>query len=99
MSFRRKRDEWDEFLKRHGPELRACGVPDEVAGDRDRFLRFLDHGYDEDGWYESRPCTPWSINMLGPDEARRFADFLARLYGEERYPDLLRELRRRAGDG
>jgi len=24
MSFRRKRDEWDEFLKRHGPELRRA---------------------------------------------------------------------------
>jgi hypothetical protein len=96
MSFRRQRDEWDEFLKRHGAELRACGLPDEVTRDRGRFLRFLDHCFDQDGWYESRPCTPWSIDVLTPEQATRLADFIARHFGEEQYRDLLRELRRRA---
>jgi hypothetical protein len=54
MSFRRRRDEWDEFLKRHGPELRACGIPDYVVAKKMRFLVFLDHGYDEGGG----PRTP-----------------------------------------
>jgi hypothetical protein len=94
MSFRRKRDEWDEFLKRHGGELRECGVPDEVTRDRMRFLRFLDHGFDQDGWFESRPCTPWSINMLTPEQVTRLATFIVRHFGEESYRDLLRELRR-----
>jgi len=94
MSFRRKRDEWDEFLKRHGAELRECGVPDEVTRDRMRFLRFLDHGFDQDGWFESRPCAPWSTDMLSPEQATRLAAFIVRHFGEESYRDLLRELRR-----
>jgi hypothetical protein len=97
MSFRRKRDEWDEFLKQHGAELRACGVPDFVTRDRMRFLIFLDHGFDEYGWYEARPSTPWSIDILSSEEAGRLAEFIARLFGEEQYRDLLRELRRRTG--
>jgi hypothetical protein len=97
VSFRRKRDEWDEFLKRHGAELRECGVPGEVTRDRMRFLRFLDHRFDQDGWFESRPCTPWSIDMLTAEQATRLADFIAHHFGEEQYRDLLRELRQRAG--
>lgn len=96
MSFRRKRDEWDEFLKRHGAELRACGVPDEVTRDRDRFLRFLGHGFDQDGWFEFRPCTPWSVDLIAPEQATQLATFLVRHLGEEQCRELLRELRRRA---
>lgn len=96
MSFRRKRDEWDEFLKRHGAELRACGVPDAVTGDRGRFRRFLEHGFDQDGWFLSRPCTPWSVDLITPEQAARLADFIARHFGEEQYRTLLRELRQRA---
>jgi hypothetical protein len=95
MSFRRKRDKWDEFLARHGAELRACGVPDDVVRDRGRFLRFLDHGYDEDGAWLSRPSTAWSPTMLTPEQATRLADFLSHHFGEERYRNLIRELRRR----
>jgi hypothetical protein len=98
MSFRRKRDAWDEFLKRHGAELRACGVPDDVVGDRGRFLRFLDHGFDRDGWWLQRPCVPWSIEMLTAEQAGRLADFVVRHFGEEPYRDLVRELRRRAAE-
>ena len=54
MSFRRVRDDWDEFLKQHAPELLACGIPDYVIADKMRFLVFLDHGYDEWGWAENR---------------------------------------------
>lgn len=53
MAFRRRRDEWDEFLSRHGAELRACGIPDYVVAKKMRFLVFLDHGYDEWGWAEN----------------------------------------------
>jgi hypothetical protein len=97
MSFRRKRDEWDEFLKRYSSELRECGVPDEVTRDRGRFLRFLDHGFDQDGWYNSRPCSPWSIDMLTVEQANRLAEFITEHFGEEQYRDFLRELRRQAG--
>jgi hypothetical protein len=96
MSFRRKRDAWDEFLKRHGAELRACGVPDAVIDDRGRFLRFLDHGFDRDGWFQNRPCVPWSINMLSAEQAARLAAFVGRHFGEEQYRFLLLDLRRRA---
>jgi hypothetical protein len=98
MSFRRKRDEWDEFLKHHGAELRACGVPDEVTRDRGRCRRFLEHGFDQDGWWLLRPCTPWSVEMLTPEQATQFADFIVRHFGEEQYRGLLRELRQRAAE-
>lgn len=52
MSFRRKRDEWDDFLSRHSDAVIACGVPAEVISNKMRFLVFLDHGYDEWGWAE-----------------------------------------------
>jgi hypothetical protein len=97
MSFRHRRDEWDEFLKRHGAELRACGVPDDVTRDKMRFLRFLDHGFDNDGWWAHRPSTPWSINMLAPEQADRLASFITRHFGDDQYRDILRELRRRNG--
>jgi hypothetical protein len=54
MAFRRRRDDWDEFLSRHSSELRECGIPDWVVNNKKRFLVFLDHGYDEWGWFENR---------------------------------------------
>ncbi len=49
MSFRRKRDDWDEFLCRNHNAIALCGVPAIVIRDKVRFLVFLDHGYDEWG--------------------------------------------------
>jgi hypothetical protein len=41
MSFRRQRDAWDDFLKRHGVALRECGIPAVVVANKQRFLIFL----------------------------------------------------------
>ncbi len=96
MSFRRKRDESADFLKKHGPELRACGVPDFITRDRMRFFSFLEHGgFDESGWYETKPSTAWSIAFLTSDKAGRLAEFIVRHFGEEQYRFLLRGLRQR----
>ena len=54
MAFRRYRDDWDDFLTRHGPELRECGISDYVVAKKMRFLVFLDHGYDDWGRVEDR---------------------------------------------
>ena len=81
----------------NGAELRACGVPDYVTRDRMRFLVFLDHGYDEQGWGERQLVDVWSVEFLNLEQATRLADFIARHFGEEQYRDLLRELRRAAG--
>jgi hypothetical protein len=54
VSYRRRRDAWDDFLKFHGSELLECGLPAYLIRDKMRFLVFLDHGYDEWGWYYSR---------------------------------------------
>jgi hypothetical protein len=54
MSFRQKRNEWDEFLKRHGDEIRNCGVPADVVKNETRFYIFLEHGYDEFGWFKNK---------------------------------------------
>ena len=53
VAFRRRRDEWDDFLKLHAAELDLCGVPDHVLADKQRFFVFLEHGYDERGWAEN----------------------------------------------
>ena len=96
MAFRRQRSEWDEFLKRHGPELRECGVPDYITRDRMRFFVCLEHGYDDWGHALSRPSTAWSPGFLTPEQAGRLAEFIARHFGEEQYRFLLQDLRRRA---
>jgi hypothetical protein len=71
MSFRGKRDDWDDFLKAHGATLRACGIPDCVFSKKMRFLVFLDHGFDEWGleenshsFFDSRVLTDEQIGIL-----------------------------------
>lgn len=71
MSYRRKRDDWYDFVRRNGDELLACGLPDFLIQDKKRFLVFLDHGYDESGWFDnhhaffdSRALTDAQIELL-----------------------------------
>src|SRR5215469_558727 len=92
MSFRRKRDEWDEFLKRHGPELRVCGVPDSIARDRNRFLQFVLHGCDEDARHHTPRLNP---DLMTPGEAAQLAALILQHLGEEAGWELLPALRRR----
>jgi hypothetical protein len=95
MSYRRKLDEWDAFLKRHGPELLACGVPDTIVHDRKRFLRFVDNGYDED----ASLChhAPFSPDLMTPEQAAQLATLIREHVGDEAGSELVRALRRRAG--
>jgi hypothetical protein len=93
MSFRRTRDEWDEFLKRHGPRLRACGVPDSITRDRGRFLRFVLHGCDEDARHDTPPFSP---DLMTPEQAAQLATLILQHLGEQAGWDLLPALRRRA---
>jgi hypothetical protein len=76
MSFRPHRDDWDEFLKRHGPELRACGVPDCVVAKKMRFLVFLDHGYDDWGRVENHHAF-FDARVLTDEQIGRLADLVA----------------------
>ncbi len=82
MAFRRQRDEWSEFLRRHAAELRACGVPAEVSRERLRFFVFLDHGFDEWGWASS-PHAYFDSRMLSDEQMARLAAFVARHFGEQ----------------
>jgi hypothetical protein len=75
MAYRRRRNEWDEFLERHGQELRACGLPDYLLADRLRFLVFLDHGFDEWGWGKN-PHAFFEARLLTDDQIARLADFV-----------------------
>lgn len=77
MAFRRRRDEWDEFLSRHGPELRACGVPDYVVAKKVRFLVFLDHGFDEWGWAENHHAF-FDARVLSDEQIARLAELVGR---------------------
>ena len=78
MTFRRQRDEWDELLKRHGPELRECGIPDYIVSDKNGFLIFLDHGHDEGGWAESRYAT-FDAAVLTDGQIARLAELVERI--------------------
>ena len=80
MSFRRRRDEWDDFLERHGAELRACGVPDYLVADKKRFLVFLDHGYDEVGWYQDHGAF-FNADVLTDDQITRLAELVSKVDG------------------
>jgi hypothetical protein len=77
MAFRRQRDEWDEFLSRHGPELQACGIPDFVVAKKMRFLVFLDHGYDEWGRAENDHAF-FDARVLSDEQIARLAELVGR---------------------
>jgi hypothetical protein len=77
MAFRRRRDGWDQFLSRHGPELRACGIPDYVVAKKIRFLVFLDHGYDEWGWAENHHAF-FDARVLTDEQIARLAGLVGR---------------------
>ena len=83
MSFRQHRDDWDTFLKRHGHTLRECGIPDDIAANKRRFLIFLDHGFDEWGWAESGYAFLDS-RSLTDEQITRLADLVGR-YVDGRY--------------
>jgi len=79
MAFRRQRDEWDDFLARHGSELRTCGIPDEVVAGRRRFLVFLDHGYDAEN-----PHAVFDTSTLSDEQISTLADLVGD-HVDERY--------------
>ena len=82
MAFRRPRNEWSEFLRRHAEEFRTCGIPDEVSRDRLRFFVFLDHGFDEWGWARN-PHACFDARVLSDEQIARLADFVAKRFGEQ----------------
>ena len=82
MAFRRRKDDWNEFLYRRRDELRACGVPEEVWRDRLRFFVFLDHGFDQWGWTRN-PNAFFNSRDLSDEQVARLADFVATHLGEQ----------------
>jgi hypothetical protein len=82
MAFRRRRDDWSQFLRQHTEELHLCGVPEEVSRDRTRFFVFLDHGYDEWGWAQS-PHQCFNSRILSDEQVARLANFVASYFGEQ----------------
>jgi len=77
VSFRRRRDEWDEFLARHGEELLDCGIPDYILQNRMRFLLFLDHGFDQWDWSKDHHAAFFDSRFLNDDQIARLADVVA----------------------
>ncbi len=75
MGFRRRRDEWDDFLKRYGAELKACGIPDYVVAKKMRFLVFLDHGFDEWGRAENHHAF-FDASVLTNEQVARLAELV-----------------------
>ena len=87
MAFRRRRDEWEEFLSRHGPELRACGIPDYVVAKKMRFLVFLDHGFDQWGWAKN-PHAFFDSRILSDEQIVQLAELVGQ-YIDARYGRLV----------
>ena len=75
MSFRRKRDDWDEFLSQNRNAIALCGVPEIVIREKLRFLVFLDHGYDEWGWAENNHAF-FDSRVLTDDQIDRLAELV-----------------------
>lgn len=76
MSFRRDgkaRRAWEDWRARHAPTLAACGLPDVVCRDEIAWENFLVDGFLPDG---SGSWSGWKIEMLSPEQARRFYHFL-----------------------
>ncbi len=82
MAFRRQRDDWSDFLRRHAEELSACGVPEEVFRNRIRFFVFLDHGFDEWGW-ANQPFAFFDSRVLSDEQIACLAKFVARHFGDK----------------
>jgi hypothetical protein len=95
MAFRRRRDEWDEFLSQHGTELRACGIPDFVVAKKMRFLVFLDHGFDQWGWAKN-PQGFFDARVLTDEQIARLAKLVARQI-DQRYGVLVGSRWQRVG--
>lgn len=81
MSFRRDKAaarEWHAWVRKHGAELVACGVPREVWADRMTWLQFVDHGY--------HPSNPrdvrFSVADLSAEQQERLYQFLDAVLSE-----------------
>jgi len=83
MTFRLKRDEWHEFLKRHGNELRACGVPDVYTRDGRKLQHFLTNEIDE-------------LDLLTPEQTTQLATLVLSHFGEGAGLASFGDLQRRA---
>jgi len=82
MAFRRKKDGWRQFLQKHSEGLTFCGIPEEVYRDRRRFIVFLEHGYDEWGWFENHHAF-FHPRVLSDEQIAHLAKLVADHIGEE----------------
>jgi hypothetical protein len=78
MAFRRRRTEWSEFIQRNSALLDECGIPDYILKDQRRFFVFLDHGYDEVGWFED-PHAFFDASFLTDKQIAQLAELVASL--------------------
>jgi hypothetical protein len=95
MAFRRQRDKWDDFIRRHGEELQACGIPREIFSKKHRFLSFLSHaGFDEAGWFEHPHGYVFDSGELSDDQVQRLGELVEKhvdpYYGRKICEDWMR---------
>jgi hypothetical protein len=91
MAFRRdgaRSYAWQQWLAKHQDELVAIGLPDWIYTDQQCWTWFLQEcGLD----WESG----WGVEMLSPQQAKRFREFIVLEYGSEEHKCCLRELQKR----
>lgn len=88
MAFRRDSERslrWRQWLIRHQDTLVAIGLPDWIYTNEQRWTCFLQEGGLD---WESR----WSVDMLAPEQAEQFRDFVMDEYGPDQYKCCLRAL-------
>ncbi len=92
MAFRRDSDRslrWQQWLSQHRNALVAIGLPDWIFTDERRWICFLQEGGID---WESR----WKIEMLSPQQAKLFFDFMVSDYGSQEHKTCLLALEQRA---
>ena len=88
MSFKydgKKSHRWHQWLRVHGKELTAGGVPDSVLKTELDWLRFLDDDFRD-------YVTGWNYTFLSLDQARVLYAFVKREYGNQTHRSALRAL-------
>jgi hypothetical protein len=80
MSFRhdgRKSHAWNQWRSRHRDELLRCGVHPALLERDNRWVHFLEHGWDPDSGFK--------VEDLTPAQGEALEAFLVREYGDDDY--------------
>ena len=79
MSFNKKQRDWNKWKKKNQNFLNKCGIPEEIFETEERWFLYLEHGYDEIGYYKKIPIVH-DINTLTKSQRDLLINFLSEQY-------------------